>query len=141
MAVESNRNRPSPYLAKEYGGGEVVVKDKWGYIFDIFTSKSDGQRKLVRREDRDYAAISLSEMVAKATIPVAALVAAGSLVKRKPLVAFGAAVIEPLVLLELRGMRAVFRYLIEDARIEADVINTAQKTTRKFPPELQPQKP
>jgi hypothetical protein len=111
-----------------------------GLYFDIFSSKSDGEKKLARREDRDYAAISLSEIVAKATVPVATLVAAESLVKRKPLVALGVAVIEPLVLLELQGMRAVFRYLIKDARRETDVVKTAQKSTRQLPEELQPRK-
>jgi len=140
MAVESYGNRPSPYLATEYRDGEVAVRDKWGEIYDIFSSKSDGRRKLARREDRDYAGISLSELVVKATIPVATFVATGSLVKKKPLVALGAAVIGPLVLLELRGIRAAFRYLIEDARTEADVVKTAQKTTRQLPEELQPRR-
>jgi hypothetical protein len=140
MSVESQGNRPSPYLAKQYRDGEVVVTDKWGYIFDIFKSKPNGEKKLARREDRDYAAISLSEIVAKATVPVATLVAAESLVKRKPLITLGVAVIEPLVLLELQGMRAVFRYLIKDARRETDVVKTAQKSTRQLPEELQPWK-
>lgn len=140
MSAKSEGNRQSLYLAKEYRDGEIVVTDKWGYIFDIFNSKSDGQKKLARREDRDYAGISLSEIVAKATIPVATLVAAEGLVRRRPLVVLGAAVIEPLVLLELQGMRTVFRYLIKDTRVEADVVEAAQETTRQLPEELQLQK-
>ncbi|MGA2911795.1 MAG: hypothetical protein ABSE17_04180 [Candidatus Levyibacteriota bacterium] len=132
--------RENPYLAEEFIDGKIRVHDKWDETVDIFDSNLDGQKKLARREDAAYKAISLSELFGKATIPLAASAAAVGLLKRKSLVVLGAAIVEPLVLFELRGIRALSRFFIKNIRMETDSVSVAQKNFKQLPQELKPRK-